>query len=72
MPIANAVVFTELKLMLDRYSTDPEIRAAMLSGMSKASAFLAKMDGSRDMTAQRLLSLVNEYATQYEGMDAQR
>ena len=55
---------------LDGYCrSDKPLREAMLSGMSLVADFLAKVDGSKSMRPQTVVSAINEVAKR-EGMEA--
>lgn len=54
---------SQIRNALERYNeSDP--KAAMLSGMSLAASYLAKLEGSKTITAQTVQVAVTEVATE--------
>lgn len=54
----------QIRVVLKQYSTDENQQAALLSGMSLASAFLARLDGSKIMTAATVNAAVMQVGTE--------
>lgn len=50
----------QVRTAVDRYEGDEQCKAAMLSGMSLAANFLAKLDGSATMRPATVLRAVTE------------